>query len=82
MQPSRRIGTRSTLTKRSPFCFGRKYLGQIKTRTAHLAIRPDLKISDREVLEKRVGLYDLLALDPARCVGTCHNERRVSILRR
>ena len=38
----------------------------MKTRTAHLAIRPDLNISDREVLDKRVGLYNLLSLGPAR----------------
>ena len=64
------------------FCVSRKYPGQMKTRTAHLPIRPDLNICDREVLEKRVGLYDLLAFGRARCVGTCHNECRVSILRR
>ena len=38
----------------------------MKLRTAHLAIRPDLKIGDCQVLKKRVGLYDLLALGPAR----------------
>jgi hypothetical protein len=54
----------------------------MKTRIAHLAVRPDLKISNREVFEKWIGLYDFLALGPARSIGTRHNERRVSILRR
>jgi hypothetical protein len=50
------------LKRRSLLCICRKHLGQMKTRTAHLAIRPDLKISDREVFEKGVGFYYLLAL--------------------
>jgi hypothetical protein len=41
----------------SRFGPGGKHLNETKVWTAHLAVRPDLKVSDRKVLEKRVGLY-------------------------
>ena len=38
-------------------CVGGKHLSETKVSTAHLAVRPDLKVGDRKVPEERVGFY-------------------------
>ncbi len=48
----------------------------------HLAVCPNLKIGDGEMLEKWVGLYQLRGIGSACRVGTRHNERGVRVIRR
>jgi hypothetical protein len=45
------------LLKCSLSCRGRAQLSQMKIQTMHLALRPNLKICDSEVLEKWVSFY-------------------------
>jgi hypothetical protein len=51
-------------------CRGRTRLSQMKIKTMHLALSPNLKICNSEVFEKWVGFYYLLALGSTGCVGT------------
>src|SRR6516225_4637981 len=52
----------------------RTHVCQMSIRTIHLAVSPNLQISDGVVFEKWVGFYQLLALGSACCVGTRHNK--------
>jgi len=54
-------------------CVGCAHLCQSKTSTTHLPIRPDLKISNREVFEKWISFNDFLALSPTGGIGFCHD---------
>jgi len=48
------------------------------TRLAHFPSRPIHEIGYREVFEKRIGLDDLVAIGPARCIGARHDGRIVA----
>ena len=47
---------------------------------SHLAIGPGLQLADRQRREKRVGLDELLAGAPARCIGAGQQRRRIEIV--
>ena len=46
----------------------------------HLPICPTFQIGDREALEERVCLDELLSFGPAGCIRTCHNRGSVGVL--
>jgi len=45
----------------------------LNSRTTHLPIRPDLKISNCEAFKKWISSNDLLAIGPTRGIGFCHH---------
>ena len=50
-------------------------------KSTHFAVRPGPKISDGEAFEEGICLNDFFSLGSTRCVGGCHNEGGVGILR-
>jgi hypothetical protein len=62
---------------RQPPCLGGKHITETKVWTAHITVRPGLKVVNREVLEKRVGF-----INRRRRIGIRDDERYIRVVRR